>query len=376
MAQFVKLYLFLLTALGAATAFPSYGSLAGLTERELDEVIPTLTARNLQPPPGQIKDTSIKLVNDPAHPWIAPGKDDIRGPCPGLNTLANHGYLPRNGIARPSQIVEAAQEGFNMENSRAIFITYAAHLVDGNLVTDLLSIGGKSAATGPNPPSPAIVGGLDTHAVFEGDASMTRGDAFFGDNHSFNETLFQELVTISKKFGGGFYNIASASELRFKRIQDSIATNPQFSFVSPRYFTAYGESAFPIAFFIDGRDTSGNLDLGVARGFFQHGRMPTGFHRANFTTAEDVANNAPIFDAHPIQPGANNGTVNSYTVDPDSADFSASGFCKLYTDFVTKTIRGLYPNAKGQLLTALNTNLDFFFDVIASQGCTKVPAFV
>jgi hypothetical protein len=24
---------------------------------------------------------------------------DVRGPCPGLNTLANHGYLPRNGIA-------------------------------------------------------------------------------------------------------------------------------------------------------------------------------------------------------------------------------------------------------------------------------------
>lgn len=24
---------------------------------------------------------------------------DVRGPCPGLNTLANHGYLPRNGVA-------------------------------------------------------------------------------------------------------------------------------------------------------------------------------------------------------------------------------------------------------------------------------------
>lgn len=83
--------------------------------------------------------------------------------------------------------------GFNMDNNRAVFITYAAHLVDGNLITDLLSIGGKTAATGPNPPSPATVGGLDTHAVFEGDASLTRGDAFFGDNHTFNETLFQEV---------------------------------------------------------------------------------------------------------------------------------------------------------------------------------------
>lgn len=55
-----------------------------------------------------------------------------------------------------------------MRNDLATFVTYAAHLVDGNLVTDLLSIGGKSSFTGPDPPAPAIVGGLNTHAVFEG----------------------------------------------------------------------------------------------------------------------------------------------------------------------------------------------------------------
>ena len=57
---------------------------------------------------------------------------------------------------------------FNMGNELAIFITYAAMLVDGNQITNLLSIGGKSSETGPDPPKPAIVGGLDTHAVFEG----------------------------------------------------------------------------------------------------------------------------------------------------------------------------------------------------------------
>jgi hypothetical protein len=55
-----------------------------------------------------------------------------------------------------------------MDNAFAKFVTYAAFLVDGNLVTNLMSIGGKSSLTGPDPPTPAIVGGLDTHAVFEG----------------------------------------------------------------------------------------------------------------------------------------------------------------------------------------------------------------
>jgi hypothetical protein len=55
-----------------------------------------------------------------------------------------------------------------MGNDLALFITYGAMLVDGNLVTNLLSIGGKTSGTGPDPPNPAIVGGLNTHAVFEG----------------------------------------------------------------------------------------------------------------------------------------------------------------------------------------------------------------
>lgn len=65
--------------------------------------------------------------------------------------------------------------GFNMENDLAKFLAYAALLVDGNVITNQLSIGEKTPKTGPDPPSPAIVGGLNTHAVFEGDASLTRG---------------------------------------------------------------------------------------------------------------------------------------------------------------------------------------------------------
>ena len=59
-----------------------------------------------------------------------------------------------------------------MGNDLAVFLSYGAMLVDGNVITNLLSIGGKSPRTGPDPPKPAIVGGLDTHAVFEGALSL------------------------------------------------------------------------------------------------------------------------------------------------------------------------------------------------------------
>ena len=30
---------------------------------------------------------------EPDNPWIAPGPDDVRSPCPFVNTMANHGKL-------------------------------------------------------------------------------------------------------------------------------------------------------------------------------------------------------------------------------------------------------------------------------------------
>ena len=45
------------------------------------------------------------------YAWVAPGSGDQRGPCPGLNALANHGYLPHNGVADIPTIVSAVNTG-------------------------------------------------------------------------------------------------------------------------------------------------------------------------------------------------------------------------------------------------------------------------
>ena len=81
----------LLTLSGTAAAFPSHMSLAGLTREQLDQIMPTLKFTPPPAPPAPLNDTSAKLVNDPAHPWQPLRPGDIRGVCPGLNTLASHG---------------------------------------------------------------------------------------------------------------------------------------------------------------------------------------------------------------------------------------------------------------------------------------------
>ncbi|KIJ46203.1 hypothetical protein M422DRAFT_250242 [Sphaerobolus stellatus SS14] len=353
-----------------AVAFPQHQPLAGLTERELEDLLPRFKPVVPPPPPGPPKDTSVKLVNDKDHPYEPLRKGDIRGPCPGLNTLASHGYLPRNGVVTPAQIINAVQDGFGMDNELAILLAYSTMLTDGNVVTNLMSIGQKTPLTGPDPPAPAIVGGLNTHGTFEGDAGLTRADFFFGDNHSFNQTLFNEFVEFSNKFGGGVYNQTVAAEYRFFRIQQSTAENPTFTFVTPRFVTAYRESVFPFIFFVDGRKADGQLSMKDAFGFFNESRMPDGFHRADGSKTADLVGNASdaIFAAHPVQPGANAGKVNTYTPDPNSP----TDDCGLYETFVNLMVKQ-YPNPQGVLRTNLNLNLGFFFQ--GFPGCTQLFPF-
>ena len=45
------------------------------------------------------------------YAWVAPGAGDQRGPCPGLNALANHGYLPHSGVADIPTIIAAVKNG-------------------------------------------------------------------------------------------------------------------------------------------------------------------------------------------------------------------------------------------------------------------------
>ncbi|KAF9443212.1 hypothetical protein P691DRAFT_779002, partial [Macrolepiota fuliginosa MF-IS2] len=87
MVSFVNFVTLALALASTASAFPAYGSLAGLPREELDKVLPTLEFKKPAPPPGPPAYTGTKLVYDKAHPWKAPGPNDIRGPCPGLNTL-------------------------------------------------------------------------------------------------------------------------------------------------------------------------------------------------------------------------------------------------------------------------------------------------
>jgi len=89
--RFFKLTVLAVTAIPLAAAFSHHRSLGGLSAEQIDAIVPTLRVAPPENPPGPQNDTSTRLVDDADHPWMAAAPNDMRGPCPGLNTLASHG---------------------------------------------------------------------------------------------------------------------------------------------------------------------------------------------------------------------------------------------------------------------------------------------
>ncbi|KAJ7627241.1 hypothetical protein FB45DRAFT_1082451 [Roridomyces roridus] len=76
--------------------------------------------------PATPTDLGLKRIPDDAHPFIAPGPHDQRGP--GMNTLANHGYIPRNGIATFEEVVLGSVEVYGRYIVQKVFATSAQAL--------------------------------------------------------------------------------------------------------------------------------------------------------------------------------------------------------------------------------------------------------
>lgn len=185
----------------------------------------------------------VPAPGDTAHAFVAPGPNDIRGPCPGLNVAANHNFLSHDGITTFSELVDAQQNIYNVGYDLATLLAaLGLTLTDGDLVTEKLSIG--CDATTRTSFNPALTGsepGLDGHNKFEADTSLTRNDYFThnGDNFSFNGTLFGMM----QKTCNGNFNRDNLAKYRKQRYDQSLAENQNFYF-GPLSLLLFGASSF------------------------------------------------------------------------------------------------------------------------------------
>jgi hypothetical protein len=106
-----------LTALNTVSAFPAIAlEAAQFASRSVSEVERAAHERRLNGvlPGFNAAEQLIDVSGE--HAFVPPdfSAGDLRGPCPGLNALANHNYLPHNGFATISQFVQATNEVFGM----------------------------------------------------------------------------------------------------------------------------------------------------------------------------------------------------------------------------------------------------------------------
>lgn len=108
------------TLLNGATAYPQIATQvleARAAEAGADAEAVDLESRQINPPPVLPPgfDPKFQYVsNKGKYKFVAPGPTDQRGPCPGLNALANHGYMPHNGVGTIQQFIESTYDGFGM----------------------------------------------------------------------------------------------------------------------------------------------------------------------------------------------------------------------------------------------------------------------
>lgn len=143
-------YSFALTGLAlcftSTMAFPSrmFDTAQSMSEEE---------RRSLESITGQIEAGIEKRVSTPRstgfsasdqyvsntgkHAFVAPGNGDLRGPCPGLNAMANHGYIPHNGVATVTQFIQGTYDGKSL-----------CYLIDSYLILIQITVFGMGVDLG------------------------------------------------------------------------------------------------------------------------------------------------------------------------------------------------------------------------------------
>lgn len=151
-------------------------------------------------------------ISDPRfHNWSPPGDGDVRSPCPGLNTLANHGFIHHDGrdMTIP-HLLEGLAAGLNMGADFTVLIG-GAGLLSGDILKGAFDLND-----------------LDQHNFpIEHDASLSRQDEYFGDDHDFYDPYWQDVLSF---FDGEETALLPAAKAIANRTETSEGNNPEFTY--------------------------------------------------------------------------------------------------------------------------------------------------
>ncbi|KAK2609840.1 hypothetical protein N8I77_003317 [Diaporthe amygdali] len=195
----------------------------------------------------------LATLSEDLYPWQAPKEGDLRSPCPGINSLANHGILPRDGRNIDLDTLGAAVLlGYNMDHETMLLVGIPAL---------------KTSTTGDNATFHLSDVAQHMPQVIEHDGSMTRDDAYFGDDLSFSPAAWGRTLS-----GWGDIDIidneAAAREIN-QRFEWGEAHNPEFNATFAR-----SGSLLQYALLLSAFGDYGNANKTLVRFWVEHERLP------------------------------------------------------------------------------------------------------
>jgi len=193
-----------------------------------------------------------------SYPAWHPATDgEVRSPCPGLNTLANHDICPRSGKGYTIPILTACMaEGMNIGADFALFV------------------GSAGIASNPNPLDLSFdLDMLASHDhVIEHDASLSRADASTGNDYSFNQTIWDTVKAYYGHTSPGVATLTEAAKAKFMRVTTEDAADPAFSYGPVQFIFSYGESALYLS--VMGNASTGDAPTAFVNSLFEDERLP------------------------------------------------------------------------------------------------------
>ncbi|KAI6362063.1 hypothetical protein MCOR25_006298 [Pyricularia grisea] len=200
---------------------------------------------------GDSIDHTIMARQAPAdHQYQAPGANDVRSPCPMLNALANHGYLPRSGL---NIDMATLKQGFT----------------DGvNLAPDATEFAGNKALTAGDG-TRFNLDELKKHHILEHDGSLSRQDIALGNNLVLNQTIWSKTL---QDFPNDQISLSDSARARKHRHADAKAANSQYDLPLNEQLISFIESALYQSVF--GQGTDGGARKDWIRTLFEQERLP------------------------------------------------------------------------------------------------------
>ena len=189
--------------------------------------------------------------------WAPPGPNDVRSPCPGLNSLANHNIIPHSGKGLTVKILtDAMEQTFNI----------------GFDLRTILAVGGVFASPTALQNGKMNLDDLDKHNFIEHDGSLSRAPIHSGgDDHTFRQDIFDTVLSFFSNDTDATTSIDEASAAHLHRVKTDSQT-PDFTYASKQTFLALGETALYLMALGDASTGVGPLEY--LKIMFEQERLP------------------------------------------------------------------------------------------------------